>query len=131
MTIQLWCMLGGMILPYIWAFSSLPFRAKQFGKPDLNEPRVQGERLEGGGARAVGSQSNAWEALILFSAANVMAYMAGVDPTGSWSLAAMIWLGVRVVHGAAYIAGVPVLRIIAFTVAFGMSFWIAVMALLA
>lgn len=129
MTIQLWCILGGMILPYIWAFSSLPFRAKQFGKPDLAEPRVQGDLLEGAGARAWGAQSNAWEALVIFSAANVMAYIAGVDPTGNWSLAAMIWLGARVVHGATYIAGVPVLRVLAFTTGMGMSLWIAAMAL--
>jgi len=129
MTIQLWCILAGMILPYIWANSTLPFRAKQFGKPDLAEPRVQGEQLQGAGARAWGAQSNAWEALIVFSAANLMAFMAGVDPSGNWSLAAMIWLGARAMHGVMYVAGITSLRILAFAVGFGMSFWIAAMAL--
>ena len=121
MTIQLWCILGGMILPYIWANSTLPFRAKQFGKPDLAEPRVQGEQLQGAGARAWGAQSNAWEALIVFSAANLMAFMAGVDPSGNWSLAAMIWLGARAMHGVMYVAGITSLRILAFPVCLCLS----------
>ncbi len=121
MTIQLWCILGGMILPYIWANSTLPFRAKQFGKPDLAEPRVQGEQLQGAGARAWGAQSNAWEALIVFSAANLMAFMAGVDPSGNWSLAAMIWLGARAMHGVMYVAGITSLRILAFAVGLCLS----------
>lgn len=52
MTTQLWCLLAGMLLPYVWFFSIVPFRIKQFGRPDLYQPRVQAEHLEGAGARA-------------------------------------------------------------------------------
>ena len=130
MTTQLWCMLLGVILPYIWAFSSVPFRFKQFGAADLNEPRVQGDSLESGGARAIGAQMNAWEALAVFGFANVAAYMAGVSPDGDWSMAAMIWVAARVSHGVFYIGGIAPLRVLSFVAGLGMSLWIFVMAIM-
>jgi uncharacterized MAPEG superfamily protein len=131
MTTQLICLLIGMLLPYIWAFSSLPFRNGQFGKIDLNEPRVQAEQLTGGGARAVGAQSNAWEALIIFSVANFAAFAMNVEPGGQWGLAAMIWAAARVGHGIFYIMGIAPLRVLSFVIATGMSIWIMIMALIA
>ena len=129
MAIQLWCLLAGMILPYIWAGSSLPFRSKQFGGFDLNEPRVQAEKLDEGGARAWGAQANSWEALTVFAVANLAAMMAGVDPSGNWSIAAMLWVAARVAHGVFYIANIPPLRVVCFVAAFSMSVWIVSMAI--
>jgi uncharacterized MAPEG superfamily protein len=129
MTIQLVCLLIGTLLPYVWAGSSLPFRNRQFGNIDLNEPRVQGEQLVDRGARAWGSQMNAWEALIVFSVANAAAFAAGVDPSGSWAMAAPIWVAARVFHGIFYIAGLAPLRVLSFVVGLAMSVWIFVMAL--
>ncbi len=131
MTTQLICLFIGMVLPYIWAFSSLPFRNGQFGTVDLNEPRVQAEQLTGGGARAVGAQSNAWEALIIFTVASLSAFVMNVDPQGHWSLAAMIWAAARVGHGIFYIMGIAPLRVLSFLFSTGMSFWIMIMALTA
>jgi uncharacterized MAPEG superfamily protein len=119
-----------MVLPYIWAFSSLPFRMRQFGKPDLDSPRVQAGQLVGGGARVVGAQANAWEALILFAAANLGALLGGVEPAGSWALATMIWAAARVGHGAFYLMGIAPMRILAFAISAGMSFWIIAMGLM-
>ncbi len=129
MTIPLTCLLLGMVLPYVWAFASLPFRSKQFGQPDINEPRVQAEHLTGAGARSVGAQANAWEALIVFGIANFSAFFAAVDPAGHWNTAAIIWVGARFGHGIFYIMGLAPLRVIAFAISVGMSFWIMVMAL--
>jgi uncharacterized MAPEG superfamily protein len=129
MTIQLYCLLAGLVLPYIWAFGTVPFRTKQFGNFDLNEPRVQADLLKDGGARVWGAQSNAWEALAVFAVANLAATMAGVDPAGNWSTAAMIWVAVRVLHGAFYIMDIPPLRVLAFATGFGMSGWIVFMAI--
>ena len=92
MTIPMWCMLAGLLLPYIWAGASVPFRFKQFGAADLAKPRVQGDQLTEGGHGAWGAQFNAWEALAVFTVANMIAYMGGVDPEGNWALAAMIWV---------------------------------------
>ncbi len=131
MTTQLICLFIGMVLPYIWAFSSLPFRNGQFGTVDLNEPRVQADQLTGGGARVVGAQFNAWEALIVFSVANFAAFAMNVDPQGHWAIAAMIWAAARVGHGIFYIMGIAPLRVLAFLAGIGSSFWIMIMALTA
>ena len=130
MTIQLWCLLAGMILPYIWAGSSVPFRNKQFGGIDLNQPRVQAEKLIDTGARVWGAQSNAWEALAIFAVANLAATMAGVDPLGNWSTAALIWLGARILHGVFYMMDIAPLRVLSFATALGMSVWIVSMAIM-
>ena len=129
MTTPLWCLMIGVILPYVWAGSSLHFRKQQFGAPDLNEPRVQGEQLTGAGARAWGAQMNAWEAVIVFGAANFAAFAAGVGADSSWNLAAIIWVVARAAHGAAYIAGVAPIRVLSFVTGKGMSFWILAMAI--
>lgn len=39
MTVPLWCLLGGVVLPYIWAGVSAPFRAKQLGSVELGAHR--------------------------------------------------------------------------------------------
>jgi uncharacterized MAPEG superfamily protein len=129
MTTPLWCLMIGAVLPYVWAASSLPFRRKQFGGPDMNEPRVQGDRLTGAGARAWAAQANAWEAIIIFGAANSAAFAAGVGPESNWNAAAITWVIARAIHGASYIAGVTPLRVVSFLIGMGMSFWIFAMAL--
>lgn len=128
MTIPLWCLLGGVLLPYIWAGVSVPFRNRQLGSLDLAQPRLQAADLTEGGAGAWGAQMNAWEALAVFMAANLAAFMQGVDPAGSWATASMIWLAVRVLHGVFYVIGVAPLRILCFATGTGMSIWIFVMA---
>ena len=119
----------GLLLPYMWAGASLPFRFKQFGSPDLRQPRAQADELTEGGHRAVGAQMNAWEALAVFSAANLIAFMAGVDPAGTWATLAMVWVAVRVLHGVFYIASIPPLRIACFAGGLVSSLWIVSLAI--
>gem|GEM_PF-388734 len=128
MTIPMWALLAGMVLPYIWAGASFPFRLKQLGDIDLRHPRQQAEKLVDGGNGVVGAQFNAWEALTFFGVANLIAFMSGLDAAGSWSMAAMIWVVARFFHGVFYIANIPVLRMICFATGFGMSLWIVFMA---
>jgi uncharacterized MAPEG superfamily protein len=128
MTTILACWAVGIALPYIWAGASVPFRNRQFGAVDIQQPRVQGEQLSDAGARAVGAQANAWEALIVLTAANGAAIWAGVDPAGTWSTLAVVWVVARVLHGAFYIAGVAVGRVAAFATGLAMSIWILILA---
>ena len=130
MTIPMWCMLAGVMLPYIWAGASIPFRLKQFGTIDLARPRKQGNSLVDGGHGAWGAQFNAWEALSVFAVVNLVAFMAGVDPEGNWSLAAMIWVVGRFFQGVFYVTNIPALRTLSFATAFGMCGWIAAMAIM-
>ena len=83
----------------------------------------------GAGHGAWGAQFNAWEALAIFAAANLIAFMGGVDPAGDWSMAAIIWLVVRFFHGIFYIANIPVLRILCFATGLAMSLWIVTLAM--
>ena len=129
MTLPFWCLLIGLLLPYVCAGLSVPFRNKQFGNVDLNQPRVQGEQLVDGGARAWGAQSNAWEALIVFGVANLTAFSAGVDPGGYWSIAAIIWVVARVLHIVFYVGDKAPLRVFSFVVGLFMSLWIVGLAI--
>ena len=131
MTIPLWCLLAGATLPYVWAAVSIPFRSKQLGTVDLKQPRLQAAELTEGGAGAWGAQMNQWEALSVFMAATLAAYMQGVDPGGNWALASIIWLIARVAHGVFYVAGIAPLRVAGFVTGTAMSIWIFVMAILA
>ncbi len=130
MTIPMWCLVGGVVLPYIWAGASVPFRNAQLGGLDLAQPRLQAASLVEGGAGAWGAQMNQWEALTVFMAANVVAYVQGLDPTGYWATASVIWLVARVGHGICYIVGQAPLRVVAFLVSLAMSVWIVVAAAL-
>jgi uncharacterized MAPEG superfamily protein len=129
MTTPLWCLFAGILLPYIWAASSLPFRLKQFGTFDFAKPREQADKLVDAGHGALGAQLNAWEALSVFAAANLIAFMAGVDPAGNWSLAAIIWLVSRVFHGVFYITNLPPLRTICFAGGLFSSLYIIILAI--
>ena len=131
MSMPLWCLFGGVILPYIWAGASIPFRSKQLGTVDLEQPRLQAAELTAGGAGAWGAQMNQWEALAVFMAVTLMAHIQGVDPAGSWATASMIWLAARVLHGVFYIMGNAPLRVVSFVTGIVMSVWIAVMAITA
>ena len=82
MTTQIVCLLIGALLPYLWVGVTARYRKRQFGDIGLSEPRAQARQLSGAGARAWGAQMNAWEALLVFAAANGAALAAGVEPTG-------------------------------------------------
>jgi len=126
MSIPLWCLVGGMVLPYVWAGLSVPFRNSQLGGLDLDQPRLQALQLVDRGAGAWGAQMNQWEALSIFSAATLIAFMQGLDPAGSWATASLVWLAARILHGAFYIMGNANLRVMAFVTGLAMSVWIVV-----
>ena len=129
MTIQIVCLLIGALLPYLWHCVSLARTKRELGALDLAAPRLQAAQLSGAGARARDAQQNAWEALILFGVANVAALLAGVEPTGHWSLAAPLWVAARLLHGGFYLAGMAAMRVVSFAVGLAMSLWIFAMAL--
>ncbi len=130
MTIPMWCLLGGVVLPYVWAGVSVPFRNKELGGLDLEQPRLQALSLTAGGAGAWGAQMNQWEALTVFMAANLVAFVQGVDPTGAWATASIVWLVARALHGVFYVMEKAVLRVVCFVAGTAMSVWIFVMAAL-
>ena len=116
------CLAIATALPFMIAFGSLPYRLKQFGKPDLNAPRAQAAQLEGAGHRIVAAQNNAWEALMLYVATLFMATTAGVDES-ALATGSLIFIAARIVHPVFYVAGIQPLRTLSWLVAAGACAW--------
>ena len=73
--------------------------------------------------------SEDWGAIMVFALANLAALMGGLDPTGSWSLAAPLWTTAFVLQGMFSLSGQKALRLTAFLIGLAMSGWIFCMAL--
>lgn len=107
-----------MFIPIVLALSSIPFRIKQFPKPNLDEPRAQAEQLSGAGGRLVAAQKNAWEALVLFAVTLFIAYANNVEGE-QINLACIIFIIARIGHALFYVLGLGKLRFLAFLIAVG------------
>jgi len=127
MTAPFVCLLIVIFLPYVFSTLSGYFKVQQFGTLDNKYPRVQGAQLEGIGARAWAAQANAWEAVPVFSAAVLVAHVAGADPDKS-ATAAIAFVALRVLHGAFYLANQDVLRSVSFLGASACAVWLFVLA---
>lgn len=123
MTTPLWCLLLVALFPFVLSTLGGVFRAKQLGTVDNRQPRTQAAALEGAGARAYAAQQNAWEALPVFTAAVVVAHLAGADP-GPSATAAQLFVVTRVLHPIFYIADLATARSAVFLVGLGCCIWL-------
>ena len=130
MTIPLWCLMIATFLPFPWAFTCHAFRQRQFGNIDNNHPRLQMAQLTGIGARALAAQQNAWEALAMFTPAVLTAHVNGAT-AGQASLAAMLFIAARIVHGFLYLADLSSLRSLVWIVGLGSVIWLFIIAAVA
>ena len=112
-----YCLAIVAIIPLILAVCSIPFRLSQESTVDLQTPRVQAARLIGAGSRIVDAQKNAWEALMLFTAALFIAFANNVPPESIQS-AALIFVAARILHAVVYVMNLGVPRFFAFLIAF-------------
>jgi uncharacterized MAPEG superfamily protein len=101
MTVPFWCLLIGVLLPYVWAFSRYPY-LQEVGGPDTKQPRAQAAKLTGKGARVVAAQENAWEALVIFAPAVIVNHITGAS-SGSAAILCGVWVAARILHGIFYI----------------------------
>lgn len=122
------CLLIIMAMPIVLALSTIPSRFSQFGKPDAEQPRLQANQLVGVGYRLDAAQKNAWEALMLFSAALVLASLAGVD-FKHLSTPALGFVSARVLHAIFYATNLSALRFVMFLASLTSIAWIVVTAL--
>ena len=118
MSIILIALFIGALLPIALSWVGGYYRMQQFGSVDNKHPRVQSAGLEGAGARAVAAQSNAWEALAIFTAA-VVAYTVRGGESEVAPILALVWLGARILHALFYLANQDVLRSLVFLVSLG------------
>jgi uncharacterized MAPEG superfamily protein len=127
MTTPFWCLLIAAFMPIVLAGMGGYFKSQQFDSVDNSNPRNQTAQLEGAGARAAAAQSNAWEALAIFTASVAVAHMAGADP-GSSATASVLFVGSRILHAGFYIADVAPLRSLSFLVGLGSCIWLFTLA---
>ncbi len=116
MAIPLWTLLVATLLPYVWFGLSNPLRKREFGALDNDHPRVQEAKQTGRGARAIGAQSNAFEALAVYAPAVLTAHIESPDSALAPKLA-LAWVALRVAHGIFYVADKPAGRTTCFTLA--------------
>lgn len=107
MTVALWCVLAGLLLPYLWTGT-----AKHLGRYSLrdnHQPRDFQARLTGPAARAHAAQLNSFEAFPAFAAAVLVAQYAHAAQAGIDRLA-IAWVVLRLAHGVFYIADMALWR---------------------
>lgn len=103
MPILLHVLLALTLLPFLLAWLGAFCRVRQFGGLDNHTPRLQQAALTGVGARVQGAQANAWEALLIFTVVSFIAFAAGVT-LASLGGVALMFLALRLLHAALYIA---------------------------
>jgi uncharacterized MAPEG superfamily protein len=108
MTIAIWCILIAATLPYV-AFAFVK-------GVDPTAPRTSVPALDARSTRAYGAQLNGFETFPLFAAAVIVAHIIG-GPSRTIDLLAVLYVLLRLGHGAAYLAGRPPLRSAAFGLA--------------
>ena len=119
-TVAYWCVLAAVLLPLACAWLA-KFRA--FGKPrreggfDNVEPRAWLARQQGFAARANAAQANSFEALPFFIGAVIIAHQLGAPQTRV-DILAVLFVTLRVIYIAMYVAGLPTTRSAIWALAF-------------
>lgn len=107
MTIALWCILAGLLMPFLWTGV-----AKSKGRYDFQanrQPRDFLAKLGGAAGRAHGAQLNSFEAFPAFAAAVLVAQYAHAAQH-SIDIWAVAWVLLRLVYGVLYVADLAVFR---------------------
>jgi uncharacterized MAPEG superfamily protein len=111
--VLLYSIVGAVILTYA-PFLVVGFARAKIGY-DTSAPRAMFDKLPPYAQRATWAHQNGFEALIIYSAAALMAYVTGVE--SSWAMiAAIAFLIARSFYSVFYIANIPILRSLMFAV---------------
>ena len=103
MPLILYTLFAVSFLPILLAWVGGYFRFRQFETFDNHYPRLQQAQMQGIGARVQAAQMNAWEALIIYTAVNLIAFASGLD-LNTLDTVACAYLGLRILHGVFYLA---------------------------
>lgn len=108
------------LLPYI-AKIPLAVAMHKTGSYDNNHPREQQAKLHGFGERALAAHQNAFESLIIFSIAILLAITTDTINENIEFLA-LLHVGFRVIYHILYLLNLGVLRSVSWGMAIGCSF---------
>jgi uncharacterized MAPEG superfamily protein len=119
-TVAYWCVLAAVLLPYVCAYLA---KSGSFGTPrskggyDNNDPRAWLGRLTDWRARANAAQANSFEALPFFIGAVIIAHQLQAPQT-RLDILAVLFVTLRIIYIAMYVAGLPTMRSAMWAVAF-------------
>jgi uncharacterized MAPEG superfamily protein len=110
MTIALWCVLAGGLMPYLFA------SVAKVGAPiDNRNPRDSADALIGYRRRAFAAHLNTFEAFPFFAIAVLAAQTQGGNQDQINELA-LVWVGLRVIYFALYLGNLAALRSLAWAI---------------
>jgi uncharacterized MAPEG superfamily protein len=115
MTILIWSLFIAALLPYL---AKLPVAVamNKLDGYDNNHPRSQQAKLEGFGARALAAHQNAFESLIIFAPAVLLAISTN-QLTDNIQLLAVIHVVARVAYNTLYLLNISLIRSLVWGVA--------------
>jgi len=120
MTTLIWCLFIAALLPLL-AKGPVAFAMSKLDGYDNNHPREQQSRLTGFGARALAAHQNAFESLILFTPAVLLAIT--THNTGEYIVQlAIIHITARILYNILYLINIDKLRSLAWGVSTFCSF---------
>jgi uncharacterized MAPEG superfamily protein len=111
-TVAYWCVLIAVLLPLACAWLA---KSGGFGKPrgqggyDNADPRAWMAQQQGWRARADAAQANSFEALPFFVGAVIIAHQLGAPQT-RLDILALLFVTLRIIYIAMYVAGLPKAR---------------------
>lgn len=118
-TVAYWCVLIAALLPFVCAWLA---KSQGFGKPrreggfDNHDPRAWLARQTDWQARANAAQANSFEALPFFIGAVVIAHQLQA-PQALLDILAVLFVTLRIIYIAMYVAGLPMIRSAIWTLA--------------
>ncbi len=118
-TIAYWCVLIAALLPLgcAWLAKSGTFRKpRKEGGFDNHDPRGWMARQKDWRARANGAQANSFEALPFFIGAVVIAHLLGAAQV-RLDILAFVYIVLRFIYIAMYVADLPLIRSVVWTLA--------------
>jgi uncharacterized MAPEG superfamily protein len=119
-TVAYWCVLVAALLPLGCAWLA---KSPGLGKPrkqggfDNHNPRAWLARQTDWQARANAAQANTFEALPFFIGAVIIAHQLGAGQT-SLDILAVLFITLRIMYAAMYVADLPTIRSAIWTLAF-------------
>ncbi|AFJ03099.1 putative membrane protein [Methylophaga frappieri] len=117
------------LLPMTLAIIGGYLRFRQFDQFDNHHPRQQQTKLSGLAARIYAAQQNAWESLIFYAVACLLAFISSID-LDTLSYAALLFLACRILHPVFYALNQASFRSLVFMVGWLANVYIAVRSLL-
>ncbi|MFT5852260.1 MAG: putative MAPEG superfamily protein [Colwellia sp.] len=120
MTTLIWCLFIATLLPFL-AKGPVAYAMSKLGGYNNNHPREQQSKLTGFGARALAAHQNAFESLIIFAPAVLLAITTQHTGTNV-GLLAVLHVCARVLYNVLYVANIDKLRSLVWGVATLSSF---------